>query len=558
MSQMCPNCGRDNRDTGKFCAFCNTQLMGLLGMNTMLQKRYQIVGLLGCGGMGAVYLAQDQRLGPKKVAVKENFDTSQQAQQQFQFEAHILANLDHPNLPKVTDHFIEPSGRQYLVMEYVEGEDLESMRQRHPQGQLPRKQVLVWADALLDALTYLHTQPNPVIHRDVKPDNIKITPQGKVKLVDFGIAKIYRPGQVTYTGIRGLGTPGFAPVEQYIGGTDARSDIYSLGGTLYCLLTGQIPPESAALAAGQPLPPPRQIRPDISAQTQQVIFRAMSVNAAQRFQSASEMRQALKGMAPLPTQQPVVRGPAKKAQPWVLLGFGALVVGIVLCVAGYLAVRMLLPTPTPSLPTPLAATTISPAAAALATETAAQPTETPAATKGAAEAPTEASTPASPTDTPSPSVEPTVTPTPVPTFAPQLAPVGAIGEFKSIGEPYSANGITVLLSDYTIKSDGTIQLKFQVRNEGNNVVLLRYQDKYFEVYDDLGNRYDQDEDFLLEPKQVLLAPGKSFEMHGTDWPNNYDEVGYFYGKVPEQASYLIVKVSQFADLQDMQWSISLQ
>ena len=125
-------------------------------------------------------------------------------------------------------------------------------------------------------------------------------------------------------------------------------------------------------------------------------------------------------------------------------------------------------------------------------------------------------------------------------------------------EGFTANGITVLLADYNIKSDGTIWLKFIVRNEGNNSVLLRYQNKYFEVYDDLGNRYDQDQDFLVEPKQVLLAPGESFEIEGDSWPEYYYEIGYFYGIVPEQANYLIVKVSQFADLRDMQWKIPLR
>jgi hypothetical protein len=131
------------------------------------------------------------------------------------------------------------------------------------------------------------------------------------------------------------------------------------------------------------------------------------------------------------------------------------------------------------------------------------------------------------------------------------------GTQQPVLEGFSANGITILLSDYNINSDGTIGLKFLIRNEGNNAVLLRYQDKYFEVYDDLGNRYDQDEDFLVEPKQVLLSPGDSFPIEGDSYPDYYREIGNFYGKIPEQASHLIVKVSQFADLRDMQWLIPL-
>jgi hypothetical protein len=133
----------------------------------------------------------------------------------------------------------------------------------------------------------------------------------------------------------------------------------------------------------------------------------------------------------------------------------------------------------------------------------------------------------------------------------------APGTQQPVLEGFSANGITVLLSGYDIKSDGTIWLEFSIRNEGNNAVLLRYQDKYFEVHDDLGNGYDQDEDFLVEPKQVLLSPGDSFTIDGDSYPDDYYEVGNFYGKIPEQASHLIVKVSQFADLRDMQWLISL-
>lgn len=330
MSLICPNCGRTNRDTSKFCAHCRTQLAGILTAGTILQNRYEIQHLLGHGGMGAVYLAQDRRLGPKSVAVKENFDASVEAQQQFQFEAHILANLDHPNLPKVTDHFIEPGGRQYLVMEYVEGEDLETIQKRYPRGQLAQQDILRWADDLLDALHYLHAQPNPVIHRDIKPANIKITPQGKVKLVDFGIAKVQRPGMLTQTAARSAGSPGFAPVEQYSGGTDARSDIYSLGATLYCLLTGQSPPDATLLAAGHPLNPPDRVRPDLLPHVQAAVFKAMSVNADQRFQTAVALRQALRqpqsqAQKRTPSVTPPQHRLPRKKWPWLFGGTIAVV-----------------------------------------------------------------------------------------------------------------------------------------------------------------------------------------------------------------------------------------
>jgi serine/threonine protein kinase len=153
--QMCPNCGHDNRDSARFCARCQAQLQGLLGANTLLQDRYQVLSVLGCGGMGAVYLAEDTRLDAKRVAVKENLDTSPVAQTQFRREASILAHLTHPHLPAVTDHFVEASGRQYLVMSWVDGDSLLEILGRTG-GPLAEQEVLAWADQLLDALAYCH------------------------------------------------------------------------------------------------------------------------------------------------------------------------------------------------------------------------------------------------------------------------------------------------------------------------------------------------------------------------------------------------------------------
>jgi len=273
-------------------------MTSLLTPGAIVHNRYRIIRLLGQGGMGAVYLADDLHLPGRLVAVKENFDPSRSAQEQFKREAVILARLKQHNLPQVTDHFIEPSGRQYLVMDYVEGEDLDQILAQR--GPLPEVEVLGWMEQVFDALEYMHRwvdtvsgKPTPVIHRDIKPGNIKRTPEGRIMLVDFGIAK-YQTGAGTETGARAA-SPGFSPVEQYTGGTDVRSDVYALGATLYCLLTGQVPPESPRIAAGMPLTPPRTLNPRISPNTEQTILRAMQIQAANRYQTVRDLRQALAG-----------------------------------------------------------------------------------------------------------------------------------------------------------------------------------------------------------------------------------------------------------------------
>jgi Tol biopolymer transport system component len=289
MPQLCPNCSHDNPDNAPTCAGCGEPLRGLLGQNALLEGRYQVTHVLGCGGMGAVYLADDTRMPGRRVAVKENLNTTPQAQAQFQHEVSLMVKLDHRGLPKVSDQFIGPSGRQYLVMDYVEGETLEDVVERR--GPLPEAEVITLAGQLLEVLEYLHN--HSVVHRDVKPANIKLRPDGKPVLVDFGIAKLHAPGQRTRTWAQGVGSPGFAPLEQYGTGTDARSDLYSLGAVMYYLLTGQSPPEAPDLAAGTPLTPPRRLRPDLSPQVHGVVFKAMGLNPVQRYQSAAEMRQAL-------------------------------------------------------------------------------------------------------------------------------------------------------------------------------------------------------------------------------------------------------------------------
>jgi Tol biopolymer transport system component len=276
-----------------------------LNPGDLLRERYRIIGIIGKGGMGAVYRGEDTVL-QTTVAIKENLNPLPQAVKQFKREALLLASLRHPNLPRVTDHFIE-GDLQYLIMDYVPGDDLKTILERH--GALSESQVMGWCREICDALTYLHTQHPPVTHRDIKPANIKITPDGKPVLVDFGIAKASEVGSVTTTGARSL-TPGFAPPEQYGSSpTDSRSDQYSLAATIYNLLTGQIPPDSLERALEQTaLKPIHEWNPKISPAVDASIWKAMSLSPSERFLSVKDFYEGLSGdielsvLAPEPTR----------------------------------------------------------------------------------------------------------------------------------------------------------------------------------------------------------------------------------------------------------------
>jgi serine/threonine protein kinase len=301
----------------------------MLAPETVLQNRYRIVRQLGEGGMGAVYEAIDERLDAT-VALKETFFADERLRKQFEREARLLARMHHPALPRVSDHFGEGEG-QFLVMQFVTGEDLARML-TVKQGPFPPDQVLTWADQLLDALDYLHTQDPQIIHRDIKPQNLKLTSRGQMILLDFGLAKGQAGGvSVVTTSASIFGyTPNYAPLEQIQGlGTDARSDIYALGATLYHLMTGVKPPDAltraAALVNGQPDPllPANEVSTNIGPQVASVLARAMSQNREQRFATAAEMRSALKETAEAATltgraEAPTVildSPPATKADP---------------------------------------------------------------------------------------------------------------------------------------------------------------------------------------------------------------------------------------------------
>ncbi len=245
--------------------------------------------------MGAVYRAEDSLLPGRICAIKEIAPDPEMApemlaqlQEQFRQEASVLARLDHPNLPKVSDYFTQ-TGRKYLVMDFVPGHDLREMidQVRKKEQFLPEAQVLDWADQLCDALAYLHEQTPPILHRDIKPSNIKLTPSGLIKLVDFGLVKLLTNDEArTVTIVQGRGTAAYTPLEQYGGDdthTDIRSDIYALGATLYHLLTGR-PPATARerFLRPQSLAMPRSINPHISPGVERAILRALALHPDQR------------------------------------------------------------------------------------------------------------------------------------------------------------------------------------------------------------------------------------------------------------------------------------
>ena len=260
----------------------------------VIDGRYKVVRLLGEGGYGAVYLAEDTRLGNKPIALKESFNKSTAAQEQFRLEAQLLAELNHPGLPRVTDHFLEKDGRQFLVMDYIEGEDLDQRIIRLGRA-MPEREAVALMLQICDAVAYLHTrQPRPIIHRDIKPPNIKITREGRAILVDFGIAKVYDPGRGTAKIAKAV-TPHFSPPEQHIAKTDTRSDVYSLGATLYLLVTADLPPDAMdRLDRGEILIPPSHVNPIVSPAVEKIILQALELLPERRFMNANRMAAALK------------------------------------------------------------------------------------------------------------------------------------------------------------------------------------------------------------------------------------------------------------------------
>jgi len=274
----CSFCGKGNQTQAKYCFSCGRELLtmpemllaedttqintgtGRLKVKQQLNNRYTILSLLGQGGMGAVYKAEDARFAHRLVAVKEmsqsGFDTQrvEETTAQFKQEANILASLNHPNLPSIYDHFME-NGRWYLVMDFVEGVTLEQYARQAPNGVLPADEVLNIGIQLAKVLYYLHTRPSPIIFRDLKPLNVMITPDENVYLIDFGIARLFKQGQTKDT--VAYVSQGYAAPEQFMDAqTTPQSDIYSLGATLHQLLSGSRPSSNVPLFNFKPLPSP--------------------------------------------------------------------------------------------------------------------------------------------------------------------------------------------------------------------------------------------------------------------------------------------------------------
>jgi tRNA A-37 threonylcarbamoyl transferase component Bud32 len=259
----------------------------------ILQDRYRIAKMLGGGGMGQVYLAHDTRLADKPCAIKElipdpHLSPEEAAQDAAQFhrEAAVLAHLSHVNLPDVSDYF-EERERFYLVMDFVEGVTLADRLEESPGG-LAQDAIIEWAVQLCDVLEYLHQQDPPVIFRDMKPSNVMLPPDGNVKLIDFGVVRLFDPDKGTDT--LKMGTAGYAPPEQYAGQgqTTPRSDVYALGATLYELLTGDSPTAHPFVFES-----PQKLKPSISQSLAGIVMRAVSLDPQERFASASEMKDAL-------------------------------------------------------------------------------------------------------------------------------------------------------------------------------------------------------------------------------------------------------------------------
>lgn len=297
-SYRTPSIGAGYRGVGTTGAGGKSGKLQPLDEGTKLAARYEIVKKIGGGGMGAVYLANDLNLGGAPRAVKEmiqsyiDADQQEKAVNDFKRESLLLTNLEHPSIPTIYDYFFdEASARFYLVMKYIGGGDLAGRLRAAPEGRIEEKTVTEWAIDVAEVLDYLHRHEPAIVYRDLKPANVMLDANGRVMLIDFGIARWLNKEE---KGVTAVGTMGYAPPELFSGNVEPRSDIYSLGSTMFHLLTGADPQSNPLLIFDfDKNPKPRQINPQLSDQMEAILMRAVQYNAAARFASASEMRNVL-------------------------------------------------------------------------------------------------------------------------------------------------------------------------------------------------------------------------------------------------------------------------
>jgi serine/threonine protein kinase len=496
----------------------------MINPGTRLQERYDILQFIGQGGMAAVYLGADTRLGNRYVAIKQMDPTKlphaeqQPAVRAFQQEAQVLAQLNHPAIARVIDFFQEDRF-WYLVMEYVEGEGLDSALNRFPRG-FEEQQVLLWAAQLGSALDYLHQQNPPIIFRDLKPANVMVQPDGVLKLIDFGIARYFKPGQNQDT-IR-FGTPGYAAPEQYgRGQTDARSDIFSLGVLLHQLLTGYDPALSP-----MNLPAIRSMRPDISYRTVQTIEQAIRVDPGQRFVSIQQFAAAL-GIS-ISGALPAITGPTTslsttalsnwlaRQRPAVLAGMGAVIVMVLLFIGVYAVGRNsddpVTASATPSSGFVIVEVTqvVTPTPSSLVTEPIAPTSEIPAKIETPTETPT-----VTPSSTATPQPSPTPTSSPSPTFTATAVSVvcsfSAASAFSNTYQSYSTQlGCPTSNAWTTWSAIGQFQRGRMFWRQDNGRIYVIYNNGGWASFADTWSEGRDPEYSCGSPQQTPPTPKRGF------------------------------------------------
>ncbi len=558
-------------------------MQNTLAPGIVLQGQYRILKVLGIGGMGAVYLAEDQQLFGKQWAIKELIDSFTNPQeraaawQQFEQEARILVSLDHPNLPKIVRYFSE-QGRLYLVMEYIDGRTLEEILEQTP-GFLSEAQVVDWARQICDVLDYLHSRVPPVIFRDLKPSNIMLGRDNRIRLIDFGIARLFDPRKQTDT--LKMGTHGYAPPEQYagLGRTDGRSDLYGLGATMYHLLTNQVPVDSVQRILPQPtqLVPPRGLNPSLTSGVEQVILTAMNEHPDQRYQSASQLKAALSGqavaVAPSMTARCSRCGAVNRSTARFCSGCGQTMslvppAGATPAQAG----RKSFPRP---VRVGLGLSILLVLAIAVAAVwlqrcgTTARPTETviagwatPGATLTApAPVPTEPP-PASPIPSPVSEATAALPPadsTPLPatdTAVPPAQPTSPAGSpVRVVGEPWEQEGVSLIVTAIDVRpeedwQDAAVQTWFRFFNKTGQKLLVEIDWNEIYVEDSLGNRYVDWEGGGGTSVWVEAGENYGFDRYYSRQPGERS-------RVPADTAFVQVVADRFSRVSGARWRMEI-